>query len=221
MVKKRSPTKRTSSRLSESLRWTPEEEISLLSWLDHTLNHENLDFDQTIFGHLNGRFSPKKIESKLHRLWIRNGPSESGKDKWKDDFCKHGVSCLYGSTSELSDDDKRDIANEVQRLEDEFVVKQLQTHSRRLRKSSRSVESEVPLDQICNLGTANIKEPMVPYPKAIWPKTDEYSTPSGIKREIAYVEDTPSPQSPISKRQRNASNAHVCYPVEPDFQGGF
>ncbi|TVY38208.1 Bifunctional purine biosynthetic protein [Lachnellula subtilissima] len=124
-------------------KWSSKNEISLLAWLDHTLQHDEVDFQKTAVKHLGNVFNSRQIDGKLWRLWHLCGPDVPAgisPRRWRKDksIYDHGSACLVG----LSENDKRDIAATTQLLEDEFMANRIaaasQHHLRSASKLDRS-----------------------------------------------------------------------------------
>lgn len=147
---------------SNSINWTSEDTISLLSWLEHTLRHDELDFDTTVFAYLGGKYTPEQVELKLSRLWTDHGPRDKYPATWQKDLVRFGVSCLYGRSNGIGLVEKGAIGEAVQKLEED-IAKQLQLASRRLRRVSKSEQIKVPSTEKCNLGTAGTRPPLIIY----------------------------------------------------------
>jgi len=87
--------KRASS--ATTRKWTDPAIVSLLSWLNHSIQHKEIEFDETIIDYLKDscgiQFTPSQIKSKLYNLWDKKGQNDS---KSVDDLRSQGHSSLPG-----------------------------------------------------------------------------------------------------------------------------
>jgi hypothetical protein len=185
--------------------WSASDEISLLSWLNFTLKHDELDFNETIVGYLKQVYRLSQVESKLRSIWELFGPvqepGDKRKTKWRDDLFTHGSSCLHEDHG-ISDDVKHEIKILVQILEDEYQARQLSTPVRRLRSSSR-LDERTPLGETTS---AIYRSSFSRTPNLQRHKQSESLTPSTIKRESENLEVNDSGNGGRSKRLKKSSN---------------
>lgn len=120
--------------LSNPKKWTWDETLALLAWLDFSLKYDHINFDATIVDHLSGlgfAWTREQIERKLKRAWEWGGQySTTG---WED-IKIQGSSCLH-TPHGLDEDQKRDIALAVEDYESVWVIEN-STPNRRLRSGS-------------------------------------------------------------------------------------
>jgi len=192
--------------------WSTAEEIALLSYLDHALKHDEVDFKQTVPLYLNRIYTFEQCDRKLWALWNRIGPDHPPGTllkqlKEEQSIYKHGSACLHG----LDERYRRDIVHATEQLENEFVAKQPSAHGPRLRSSSRfdrsqSVQSPVPR----NPPTAHRTRARTQF-KGSEPRSQSQSiTPSLIKQENLCFTSTPSEKSGARKRRKEVPDSEVC-----------
>jgi hypothetical protein len=187
MAKKKSAKPRASR-----AKWSDPDDWAMLSWLDFTLKHKELAFSDTVVAHLKQAYSLTQIESRLIRLWNKNGIEEA-RTTWRESLFTSGSKCIG-----LTPEDKKEVAKLVQALEEEYVARQLSTPVRRLRSSSR-VETSTSRD---GLPFRNSSRSLGTTQKIS--RTQSLSTtPSRIKREIDCVEVVSGEGSQSKKRKNN------------------
>jgi hypothetical protein len=186
MAKKKSAKPRASR-----AKWSDPDDWAMLSWLDFTLKHKELDFSDTVVAHLKQAYSLTQIENRLIRLWNNNGVEEA-RTTWRESLFTFGSKCIG-----LTPEDKKEIAKLVQALEEEYVARQLSTPVRRLRSSSRvdsTSRDSLPFrNSSRSLGTT----------QKISRTQSLSTTPSRIKREIDCVEVVSGEGSQSKKRKNN------------------
>ena len=150
MAKQRNTKNKGAQNVSKR-KWPREKLIALLSWLDFTLRHEEISFESTVVDYLDNSYTFMQIRRKLPRLWETYGPNqEPGGPKPECDIEIRGSKTLDNPHG-LTDDEKRDIALAVEKLENGYSARQHTQPSRLLRSSSRAllisshqrVESEI------------------------------------------------------------------------------
>jgi hypothetical protein len=213
--------KKTKSKPKHSnAEWSSEDKTSLLAWLDHTLNHDELDFKTTVVKHLNNAFASKQIDSKLWRIWDKYGPNTPvgmSNRQWRKErsIYDHGSACLVL----LSEDETREIASNTQLHEDEFMASQLAVSSQRLlrsaskfeRKSStRDSSSWPPSVRLYGEGSrADTSKPTATsYPDSLVKRNLEHGHLHDISSEL-----------PQLKRQKMAPKRKVCILPNTRFAG--
>lgn len=119
--------------------WTDEDLVELIAWLDHSLQHEEISFEDTVVGHLrrtrHKEYSITQIRSKLSRSWWSHGSDSS--EHWHELY-KCGSSILLG----LGTDMKSNIAISVGKLEDTFVAWQSSPRRSRRRRDVANDRSQ-------------------------------------------------------------------------------
>lgn len=189
-------------------KWSSKDETSLLAWLDHTLQHAEVDFQKTAVKHLGNVFNPKQIDGKLWRLWHLCGPDVPAGislRQWKNDksIYVHGSACLVG----LSENDRRDIATTTQLLEDEFMASQLAAASQRhLRSASKLDRSSSIPDFGSWPRSISGEEPRIDASKLTIPSP----SPLPVRRNTKNIRAPPSDLTPTPKRQKILPRKTVC-----------
>jgi hypothetical protein len=131
-------TKKRNTKLSSvkhSNRWSWENDVALLSWLDFSLKYKKDNFDATVVNYLDGAFTFEQIQRRLKTIWERRGPDKPGSPKHWHDIKIRGSISLHNDHG-LNEAERNDIRLAVQKLEDFFSLEQL-TPNRRLRSSSK------------------------------------------------------------------------------------
>ena len=181
-------------------KWSSKDETSLLAWLDHTLQHDEVNFQKTAVKHLGNVFNSRQIDGKLWRLWHLCGPDAPAgilPRQWRKDksIYDHGSACLVG----LSENDKRDIAATTQLLEDEFMANKIaaasQHHLRSASKLDRS--SSIP-DSGSWPRSISSEEPRKDASKLKIPSP----SPVPVKRNSNNTRALSSQSTPPPKRQK-------------------
>jgi hypothetical protein len=126
--------------------WSDAETVRLLAWLDFTLRHPRISFQETIVGHLNDKYTFTKVEGKLVRLWKRYGPPVAPRDSKA-----YALQQIYSvGSKELNDGDNglceaviEEIADALERLEN-GDLEDLGLNLRRQRRDDTRRESKGP-----------------------------------------------------------------------------
>lgn len=194
MAKKRRP----SPKISKAL-WPTSDVATLLAWLDHSLKHNDLDFESTVVFRLNQLYTFAQIKRKLSSIWHNYGPEDKPgwpPSLWKDDIFAHGSACL-DCINALEDGISDKIAESLKTFEDEYRSRQAQPAARRLRSTSR--QNDFPLLQ----GTPDTVQTTTRSPqKRKYRPLSKSLTPSVIKREIGQVQSPVERTQAVKKRQR-------------------
>jgi hypothetical protein len=204
MVRKRS---RRAQRDQPFADWSYDNIISLLSWLDFSLKHKEINFQATIVDHLKGAFALKQIEGKLKRLWSNHGPDQvPGTAKLKPDIKTRGSAAIPKYLTEATTEN---IRLAIEALEKGYVASFSTPPNRRLRSISR-------LDATPPIQESRLTTPTVP--KAGTPqhqkrKFDSVSTTTfGVTPEIGHVHSSFSNTSKSRKKQKTYSKRDVRLP---------
>jgi len=125
------PAKRTN--------WSFEETIELIAWLDHTVKHKTINFDDTVVCHLKQAcdtiYTINQVRKKLKALWKNIGQDKYPHQKsWKDVF-DHGSKIF-----KLTDEELDSIALAQKKIEEQATTTLLKT-PRRTRGDSRPGDS--------------------------------------------------------------------------------
>jgi hypothetical protein len=199
MAKKKIPRQR--------VQWTHEDLVELLAWLDHTVQHDDINFHETVVHHLKRsrlkEFTLTQIEDKLRRLWSKygsNDPSRKGIG-WRDDIFTSGSSCLVG----LSTEEQEDTASRLRGLEAGYNA----SHpfpSHRLRRRSRPTNT----GSSHRLNFESSESPRNRITTHSRYRTQTLSlTSSTVKRESETHDRSPSRQAASRKRKRATPNVRV------------
>jgi hypothetical protein len=188
-------------------KWSSEEIITLLAWLDYSLKYPKIDFEATIVDRLNNEFSSQKIYRKLELLWQNHGPHTVPKGtKGIDDVLSRGSSALEN----LQLDRKEGVAKETKRLEDSKArrlnnVKQSSNHQ--IRQASEF--EPVPRTLIPTISPSlEDVQPLILYHLKQKPESSSFTPTSTLPRYAKY--DSISPCSLVSrKKQKTYSKRKV------------
>jgi hypothetical protein len=192
--------------------WSDADVTALLSWLDHSLAHPEINFKETVVSHFNEAYTFQQCDGKLWRLWNSSkGPVQpvgvSLKELREDqNIYACGTACLHG----LDEEYRREIARATQQLEDELVAKQLSTPGHRLRSSSRmdrsqSVQSPIPRKARPTYKAHSRSQNRFSQPQA------QSLTPSRIKQESRRLTSTPSEKSVAGQKRKRLPQTEVCH----------
>jgi hypothetical protein len=209
MGKKRSRRSKRPNRSNTP--WSIEEEVPLLAWLDFTLKHSEIDFDETIFDRLHGRWTLPQIKSKLWRLWYYNGlprPSNQCRKNWREDVYRSGSWCF-----DFSSGFRETISTAVQLLEDEYFATQLATPSRRLRSHSAvSSSRQAPATVLSRSLQHRMSKGPSPIIRPIHRTRRQKSTESpSLKREASILESSPSDQPAETRKRKKVAESSVSH----------
>lgn len=133
------------SNRSHGQRWREAEEVTLLAWLDYTLRHPQVNFQHTLLGRLDDRYTLEKVERKLSWFWREFGPKDVPAGTKGIDFVyAHGSKSIEG----LSELEKDQIADALDHFERYFATAQetATPQVNRLRSASR-FDSNAPISQ--------------------------------------------------------------------------
>jgi hypothetical protein len=189
------------------VQWAPEDLVELLAWLDHTTQHDDIDFFETVVNHLKDSRQKDctitQIEGKLRGLWTKYGIDDpSRKDiGWKDDVFTNGSLCLVG----LSVKEKEDTASTLKALQDGYNA----SHpfpSDRLRNRSRPINTRSP--RHASLQSSEISRNGIPTQSRYRTQTLSL-TPSKVKYENEVNEKSLSRVATPGKRKRAAARVGV------------
>jgi hypothetical protein len=103
------------------VQWSYEDLMALLAWLDHSIQHDDIDFSEHIVEHLKEsrqkEFTLTQIEGRLRHLWTCYGIGDLSckRIRWGDDIFAHGSLCLG-----LSAQEKEGIKSTLQGLEEGY-----------------------------------------------------------------------------------------------------
>jgi len=191
---------------NESANWSDEIQVSLLSWLDFSLKHKEIDFESTIVDHLKGAFTLQQIEGKLRRLWYDYGPVQvPGTPKLRPDIKTRGSLSL---PHYMTADKKNDIRLAIETLEIGYDAL-FPTPNRRLRSISRL---DTPSSNQYSRSSTTTVQKTETLQKRKRRFESESVTPSGVKNEIRQV-DIGSPNTMKGrKRQKTYSKRDVRLP---------
>lgn len=186
----------------ERVKWHHEDLVELLAWLDHTIEHDDINFSNTAVDHLKESrekdFTIAQIENKLRALWDEYGTNDLPRRgiKWRDHVFVHGSSSIVG----LGTDEKEDVASRLQALEEHYEASHL-FPSQRLRRRSRpvNVESRRHTSSEC-LGTPRNKTPRQSRTRS---RTLSL-TPTAVKRETETAEKG-FPQKAVPRKRKRAA----------------
>jgi hypothetical protein len=189
---------------SAAQKWTDENIISLLSLLDFTLKHKEVNFETTIVAHLKDVFTLGQIEGKLYRLWNDFGPDQvPGAPKLKSDIKDRGSRSI---PKYLTGDVKNEIRLAIEELEKGYGYDALfSTPNRRLRSISR-------LGTTPSIQDSRLATPARSTPQRQKRKFDNVSTNTfGLKPEIGQVDSSFSktPKNSSRKKQKTYSKRDV------------
>lgn len=197
--KKKIPQRRTE--------WTHESIVELLAWLDHSLQHDDVDFHETAAEQLKQsclkEFTVAQIEDKLRRLWRGFGSNEVPRERvgWRKNIFTSGSACVVG----LKPVEKKDIASRVRELEAGYDASH-QFPSQRLRQRSRSTTTASPYRSNFEL-SKNPKKRVASYSRY---RTQTLSlTPSTVKRESETNDNSPSREGGARKRIRGTKGVRA------------
>jgi hypothetical protein len=197
------------SRVKPVNHWSWENTVSLLSWLDFSLKHKDIDFEAVV-DHLAGAFTIEQVDRKLKTLWNRWGPDEPDSSKdWHD--IKICGSPLLHNRGFLNGDQKNDIALAVEELEKTYLP-ELSTPNRRLRSSSRLETGSS--NQDSRLNTPIVEKNGKAQGRKRKFGTDSL-TPSGGKHEIVPVDIDSSKTDKVRKKPKTYSKRDVRVPSHP------
>lgn len=175
--------------------WPWQSTLTLLSWLDFSLKHMDIDhFEKTIVDRLDGAFTIEQIDGKLQRLWNYGGPEQLSRKEWRD-IKKRGSVSLHNRDF-LSEKQINDIALAVEELEKTYLP-DLSTPNRRLRSTSRP--ETVSSNQSSRLNTPTVEKNGTAHGRKR--KFADSPTPSTVKHEIVPV-STGSSKTDIKARKR-------------------
>jgi hypothetical protein len=199
MAKKKTPR--------QKVQWSHEDLVELLAWLNHTIQHDDIDFFETVVHHLQDSRQKDctltQIEGKLRGLWSKYGvddPSRKGIG-WKDDVFTNGSLCLVG----LSVKEKEDTASTLRGLEDGYNARH-PFPSHRLRNRSRSTNTGSP--RHASLQSSEISRTGMPTQSRYRAQTLSL-TPSTVKHESEANEKSPSWAVTPGKRKRATPSVGV------------
>ncbi|RFU25975.1 hypothetical protein B7463_g10359, partial [Scytalidium lignicola] len=118
--------------------WEVEDVVELIAWLNHTVQHDELEFDMTVLEYLQKSrdkyFTLRQVNSKLSRLWDSYGSNELPDKKWTELF-NQGSSIL----TRLNEEVIKDIEEASSRLEEKFSSGEHRTRrSQRLQPPMKS-----------------------------------------------------------------------------------
>jgi hypothetical protein len=198
MAKKKTPR--------QHVQWSHEDLVELLAWLNHTIQHDDIDFFETVLHHLKDSrqkdWTLTQVEGKLRGLWTKYGiddPSRKG-IHWKDYVFTKGSLCLG-----LSDKEKEDIASTLKELEDGYNARH-PSPSHRLRNRSRPTNTGSP--RHASLQSSETSRNGIPTPSRYRTQTLSV-TPSIVKHESEANEKSPSRAVTSGKRKRATPNVGV------------
>ncbi|KAH8816830.1 hypothetical protein F5884DRAFT_873614 [Xylogone sp. PMI_703] len=217
--------KRKRNSTPSSQLWEIEDAVELIAWLNHTIQHDELNFDITILEHLrksrNREFTLKQVRSKLSGLWNRYGSNELPDKKWNELF-NQGSSILTGLNREVV----QSIEERLSRLEANFCA--LEHRTRRTRRLESSIKREsrststirtdednrakstprpLPFREQSNSKTSSFSVQIVTNSKlakialAAAPQKDTFEQQSEISTEIASTDDVDVKQHTVRERQ--------------------
>jgi hypothetical protein len=204
MAKKKS---RKAQRNQPSADWSDDDIISLLSWLDFSLKHKEINFQTTIVDHLKGAFALGQIEGKLNRLWWTYGPDQvPGTAKLKPDIKTRGSVAIPKYLTEATTEKIRLAIEALEKGRDALFST---PPNRRLRSISR-------LDATPPIQESRLTTPMVPKvgtPQHQKRKFNSVSTTTfGVTPEIRHVHSSFSNTSKSRKKQKTYSKRDVRLP---------
>jgi hypothetical protein len=187
--------------------WTCECTVEVLAWLDHTLQHDDVDFAETAAQHLKQsclkEFTLTQIEDKLRRLWKGYGSNDVSREDtgWRKNIFTSGSACVVG----LDPAEKKDIASRVRELEAGYDASH-QFPSQRLRRRSRSTTTGSPYRSNLEL-SKNPKNRVTAHSRY---RTQTLSlTPSTVKRESETNDNSPSREGAARKRIRGTKSVRA------------
>jgi hypothetical protein len=194
--------KRWSQTKGPRAEWSIADTITLLAWLNHSLKHEDVEFETTIVSRLNQAYTLPQINRKLSGLWNKHGPADKPRGPrslWRDDIFVDGSACLEGVNG-LEEDILEKIAESTRILEDEYRLKKAQPAARRLRSTSSLIDFPL-LRTTPDTPPKSARTPQKLRHRAL----SNSLTPSAIKREIEQIQSRDEGHSSVKKKQRRLS----------------
>jgi len=118
--------------------WPPENFTELFAWLNYSLEHEAINFTDTILEHLRvsckTEYTLQQVDRKLRTVWDSLGWTTDSQYTWKDLY-KHGSQILF----RLTDEQQTSIASAQSRIKNEVNTRLLSPCARpRTRSASKS-----------------------------------------------------------------------------------
>lgn len=182
--------------------WSFKETIELIAWLDHTVKHKTINFDDTVVGHLKEAsgidFTLKQVWKKLAALWSNLGRDNYPRLKsWRDVF-DHGSKILI-----LTGEEAESIALAQKKIEEQATTTLLET-PRRTRGDSKPGDGRFsPLFSLETILVNPIRQHSIP---RVQDGSALSPAPTGrTKRLASYSEG----ELPRSKKQMKVSRS-VC-----------
>jgi hypothetical protein len=177
--------------------WSFEDTMELIAWLDHTVKHKAINFDDSVVGHLKQArdtdYTIKQVKTKLEALWTKIGRDYYPRQKsWKDVF-DHGSKILM-----LTPEEADSVAQARKRIEEQATTMLLET-PRRTRGNSKPGDGR--LSPFFSLETILVS----PKRQHNIPKEQDGSASSPVptgrtKRSASHNEE----ELPRSKKQKKA-----------------
>jgi hypothetical protein len=137
--------------------WSFEDTMELIAWLDHTVKHKAINFDDSVVGHLKQArdtdYTIKQVKTKLEALWTKIGRDYYPRQKsWKDVF-DHGSKILM-----LTPEEADSVAQARKRIEEQATTTLLETLSSLAQNdSTTSLRNKMAL----HLHLSQLEEPSV------------------------------------------------------------
>jgi hypothetical protein len=117
------------------INWSIEEKMELIAWLDHSVKHKAISFDDTVIDHLkqacDSDYTIKQVKEKLKALWTNIGQNSYPNQKSWEDVFDHGSKTFILTVKETESIDQA-----RKRIEEQATTALLET-PRRTRGDSR------------------------------------------------------------------------------------